>query len=616
MVLQINRAKRYYGMAISKRILNSIGIKAVLGVCLLCVWGTPHQMAARTIELTSFGSQLNTGRVNSRSAFQAALAVMAKEGGGTVHIPAGQYIIDFPDLASDVDPKQATNSSILREGSLTAHKIIVVPANTTLLGDVDSAGKPTTIIHWKVTSVPLFGFVSASHSGWQNCRFVFDGTQPQFFPWSQEKYLSTVGFGASGLGAPYELSTVIYTIGSEELTFENLSFESGAKPLDNKHTLGFGIVSNGKGPVPVPPRQVLSQLAPTAKVSGGGLSGTVRGNVFKSLRFSAFVMGVLATGQEDPVFEDISGNWRGSWYRSFDPDREHGAKPQYIPAPGHLLYLSFQPTFDVGHSGEPIFHGLVRNKNVKIHKVSEGSDTLSNYNSLGTLALKSIDGGTVQTVLSGHPAGLLQSMADTHNLSLQDLTWKSERDLCAEPDSKENCNMPTIILNSQMFTSPSAGFNENVIFRNVTLRSKHHSARFQIDAPNLSTESAAQPANMSIASTKALRAAPPSHHIRVDGLLIECPPKPPDAGSANKGIIQVAASETSFRNVTYTPLPMIAAPSEKVNPAVVLTSVSSNSAVDIRIHTTSSQPVDGRVSKVIDERPAAEHGTITMHSEQ
>src|SRR5271170_7969256 len=48
--------------------------------------------------------EASRGSSNLRPAIQDALATLRKSGGGTVVIPNGDYHLDFPDIASDIDP--------------------------------------------------------------------------------------------------------------------------------------------------------------------------------------------------------------------------------------------------------------------------------------------------------------------------------------------------------------------------------------------------------------------------------------------------------------------------------------------------------------------------------
>ena len=490
--------------------------------------------------ILSFGAKPNDPTSNCRAAFQDALTVLSGQGGGTLYLPRGEYYIDFPDIASDADPRSSTNLPVLRSRNLAKAKLILVPPAVTLLGDIDQAGNPTTRIHWKETSFPLLSFVNSDHSGIKNIAFVFDGFQPQFFPWSQEQYLDALGVNTAYVGGPYELSTVIYTIGSEGLTFEALTFESGAKPADNQHTFAYGIVSKGKGPIPRPGRQLTSQLAIGAKMSGPALSGSVRGNIFRSLKFNDFICGILASGQESPVFDTISGHYRGSWYRSFDPDHEESGKTDRIPGPGHLIYITAQPTWEIARSlehaeGIPVIHGVVRNTNVTIRNITESAETLSNFNSLGTLALKNIDGGIVQNVHSQHPAGLIVSLADVHNVMFQDLTWHSTRNLCLEPEAKLTCGIPAIQLVPDSYPGLE-GFNDQLTFKNVDLRSPCCAPIFKISA------------------TQTQDSSKMNHNIVVAGLNIESSPKPHNGQTSARAMIEVQAANVHFTGVTYTPV--------------------------------------------------------------
>ena len=156
--------------------------------------------------------------------------------------------------------------------------------------------------------------------------FVFDGVQPQFFPWAQEDLLDAVGYKARWLGGPFEISAVIYAIGSSNLHFSNLTFQSGKTPVDNEHTLAFGIVLKGKNPVAQPDSALFKALPIGVKVPGGGLSECATANTLQSLRFRDFVIGISLPATEPmrrAVFvQNIEGSDRGSWYRSSRSDAQ------------------------------------------------------------------------------------------------------------------------------------------------------------------------------------------------------------------------------------------------------------------------------------------------------
>ena len=518
-------------------------------------------LQAATVELTSFGARPNDAAFNSRPAFQSALASLASQGGGTLHIPQGDYYLDFPDIASDLDPKDAANRSAIRQKNLSRSKLIMAPPGVELVGDSGGSGNPATKIHWKASGFPIFSFVNSDRSGIRNVAFIYDGVQPQFFPWSQEDYLDAAGVHARWLGGPYEISAVIYAIGSEGVRFENLTFASSM--ANNEHTFAFGIVAKGKTPIPIPAGPVVSRLAIGGKIPGGGLSACVAGNVYRNLSFADFVMGILASGQCSPVFENISGDHRGSWFRSFDPSREPGGAIRNIGPPGHLIYLTFQEAEDVVRSaahpeGEMTASHPTRNTNITLRNISEGKDTFSNFNSSGTLALKDIDGGVIENVSSQHPIGLIQSLIDVHNLTLENLSWSSDRDPCSEPDSKLNCNAPVITF----VGGPDASTEicDHVTFRNVSFKSPHWAAIFQIASGTT-----------------------PSHDITVDGLTVESSPLLHSGQSGPKGIVTIQAAAIHFTHVSYLPVVPPGPVPSNVNYAVQIQPGSVDTTVDVKI---------------------------------
>ena len=554
---------------------KTIALPAFLFVFLLALGNFPpvgQRVSAHPswaeVDLVSFGARPNDPRFNSRASFQQAFAKLASLGGGALLVPAGDYYLDFPDIASDVDPHEPGSKALLQMKNLKKEKLILVPEGVIVKGAaLDSAGNPTTRIHWNATGFPLLTFVSSDNSGAENLAFVFDGVQPQFFPWAQEDLFEAVGYKSRWLGGPYEISAVIYTIGSSNLHFTNLTFQSGKTPADNEHTFAFGIVLKGKSPVPQPESGVFNALPIGTKVPGGGLSECVSANTLQSLRFQDFVMGILASGQCKAVFENIEGNNRGSWYRSMDPLHESGPQIAHIGPPGHLIYITTQDAYDVLRSqdapaGLMVFHSTTRNKNLTIRNVKEGPDTLSIVNSLGTLALKNMDGGLVTDVVSRHPIGLIQTMIDAHDVQLENLSWSSDVDTCSDKHTQTRCGTPVIGLEPGPEKSGTQ-FSSGLKFKNITLEASHRQISFKISQEN--------------------GQGPLSQGILVDGLTIICYPIPvPNQGSP-PGIITVRAIGAHFTNARYLPQITGNAPAGRQSYAAIIENRSSDSTVDVAI---------------------------------
>ena len=527
--------------------------------------GKVHSSRA-VVDISAFGARPDDPGVNSRLPVQQGLEKLRSAGGGTLSIPAGDYYLYFPDIASDLDPRDPAKKALLQQNNPQKGKLILVPPGVIVQGTLDEAGHPITRIHWNATSIPLLSFVNADGAGAVDLTFVFDGVQPQFFPWTQEDFLEAVGYQSRWLGGPYELSTVIYTIGSSNLRFENLSFQSSKTPADNEHTFAFGIVSKGKSPVPQPDAKSLQSLSFGVRVPGGGLSECVSNNVFSFLRFQDYVMGILASGQCGAVFDHIAGSFRGSWYRSFDPSHETGPQIKNIGPPGHLVYLTFQNAYEVERSpdapnGHMEFRSTARNTDVKLRDIREGPETLSNVNSLGTLALKNMKGGQIVGVVSRHPAGLIQSMVDVHDVQLENLNWSSDRDICERTPYAPACGVPVITLEPTPANSGTQ-FNSGVQFKNITLRGLRRSVMFKI-----SEESGN---------------APLSRNITVDGLTIEVDPAFVQKAAASQGVITVRALETRFTNVRLLGLTPTDA-TDRQHYAAVIQSRSQNTTLEITI---------------------------------
>lgn len=544
--------------------------------------GEARTSSPTSVSIESFGGHPDDPRYNSRKAFQEAFKKLSDSGGGVLSLPPGDYYLRFPDIADNLDPRNAASKAEIKEKNLGREKLLLVPAGVTIAGTVDKAGISATRIHWTSTSFPLFSFVNSDRSGATGITFQFDGTQPQFFPFSQEDFLAAVDYKARWLGGPFEISAVIYTIGSSNLHFENLTFRSGRTPADNEHTFAFGIMAKGKTPVPVPDSRTIMALSNGARVPGGGLAECTSGNTFRSLTFDAFVMGIVTSGQCNPVFENISGDNRGSWFRSFDPSHESGTSIKNIGPPGHLIYLTNQNAYDVtgvlgSSSGQQVFNSATRNSNILVQDINEGAKTLSNFNSLGTLALKNIDGGSVSNVTSGHPAGLIQTMVDVHGLRLENLNWSANRDICADREATA-CRVPVIDFEPGP-QNPGQGFSDSIDFKRVKLSSVGGPVMFKISAEDPTL--------------------PLSRNIRMDGLAIECQPQ----ADSSKATIMLRSAGAHLANVTYSPRAFGNDAVVNQAYAVRILSRSMGTTVDIQIkHSTA--PMDAKFYKDIVEENA------------
>jgi len=183
-------------------------------------------------------------------------------------------------------------------------------------------------------------------------------------------------------------------------------------------------------------------------------------------------------------------------------------------------------------------------------------------NSLGTLALKNIEGGLVTDVVSQHPVGLIQTMVDAHDLELDNLSWSSDRDLCKEIPSRTDCGISVIGLEPGSSESESQ-FNSGIRFKNIDLENPNRSVSFKV-----SEESGR---------------APLSRDITVDGLtIISNPVSPLDRGSP-PGTITLRSAATHMTHVRYVPVMPRNAEQDPVRSAVFIQSRSTDTGVEMTI---------------------------------
>ncbi len=219
----------------------------------------------------------------------------------------------------------------------------------------------------------------------------------------------------------------------------------------------------------------------------------------------------------------------------------------------------------------------MRNTNISLRDISEGPLTFSNFHSYGTLALKNIDGGVIDGVRSQHPAGLIDTLVDGHNLTLKNLNWTSDRDLCSEPDSIQNCYLHAIGIVAA--GEPSEQVNDHLTISNVTLKSPRWAAIFEI-----SSSTSGQPL---------------SHDITVDGLRIQCAPRLDAGQKGPKGIITIRAADTHLTNVTYVPVAAGEPAPDTVNYAVVIQPESVRADIQIGISHIAGVPDSSAIYRTV-----------------
>jgi hypothetical protein len=452
----------------------------------LSLFGSDLLGAETVINIKDFDAACGKPQHNCHDAFQKAFAAAAKAGGGTVQLEAGTFYVDFPGLANDNQPGKA----------LDAGSLLSVPPRVIVRGHTDGAGNSDSIIEWKITSIPVFVFAGASGSGMSNLHLRFTGTTPQSFPYGDVAMLRALGYKPTFQqanqmsGGNYEMFSFAFVFDSEHCVFENLLFDSATH--DNQHVLGFGLNAKGKGV--------------NVASGSGGLNGNADGNRFSSIKFYDYVMGMLVSGQENLVIENVVGDRRGSTAKI---------------APGHIVY--FTGTSGFGANGRGL---TTLSRNVRVTSISEGPQTYSNAVSLGTLSIKFVNGGTFEHIHSQHPMGLIQSIVSSENLTFNDLVWSSDSAVCDQPESIQSCGVPVI---ESVMSKPEDPPTGNLKFSDIHLKSTRESITTNITGKG----------------------------IVIDGLTIETPPmfRKTNYQQAPYGVLGLKnASDVTIRNFIYTPI--------------------------------------------------------------
>lgn len=478
-----------------------------------------------TVSLQQFDPQCGRPGYNCRPAFQNAFAALSRVGGGILQLPAGTFEVDFPEMPQNV-----------RSGPLLDSKnLLLVPSNVIVQGTVAGNGTYESVIQWSNTSVPTFVFDNANHSGLKNLHLQFTGAMPTVFPYFDSHLQRSLGhkqlYNQAG---PYELFSFVYALNSDYCVFDHLLFDSATH--DNDHIFAVAINLKGKGVI---------------ENDGGGMSGLATGNTITNLQILDFDHGMVIAGQNNILVENIKANRRGS--------------TMAIP-PGHVIYFTNLIRYD----GTPpsLATSYISSTNVTIRNVVEGPDTLSNVNSLGTLAIKYINGGIVDNVYSQHPEGLLQSVQQAQNVTFSNMTWSSDYPLCQ--NVPKNCLAAKIILRpSATATVPS----KNLTFKNISLISTAE--------PILGIFFGAD-------------------DYVVDGLSITTPPEFLQGQTSPNGIVQTQHSNHgTINHFTYTPLLTSYNPEGKYNSPISIAGKSSDVNASVTINWPRGVPMPKTGSAII-----------------
>lgn len=382
--------------------------------------------SADPVLLQSFDAQCDGTQPthNCRAAFQQAFASMPT--GGTLNLPAGTLLLDYPDLGNNVTASWP----------ITREKLLVVPPSVKIIGAVNTDGTPATTIQWQITSVPIFIFNKSSGAALKNVHAQFTGQYPTYFTYGDIALLKALGYPVTFphlnqmSGGNGEMFSFVYEFDSDSCLFENLVFDS-ATP-DNAHIFGNAFNLKGKGVI---------------TTNGGGLTSLATGNVIRNVSLEDFDMGILWAGQTHATVTNIRANHRGSV-----PDT----------APGHVLYTTATNAY--GAQGQ-VVSTLLSSHSV-ISNITEGRDTLDLSSAGGTLAIKELKLSTISNISSQHPEGVIQTLYADQYDTFTNIFWTSSYNLCAIAPS--NCVTPVIYSAGEIPPYPAS---VGLTFKNVSLTS-------------------------------------------------------------------------------------------------------------------------------------------------
>jgi hypothetical protein len=385
---------------------------------------TGESSPKKTYSIQEFDSACGKPGHNCQRAFQFAFRTLARTGGGTLQLPPGRFSIYFPGVPENVPGGV----------SLPPQSLIVVPPNTMIEGHLAANGTSDSVIEWRNTSVPVFIFARASHSGMRNLHLEFTGLMSKAYPFGDIALLNALGYHPTFphlnqmSGNNGEMFSFAYVFDSDYCTFDHLLFDSAIH--DNAHTFSMAINLKGKGVV---------------ETGGGGLTQLADSNRVTNIQVYDFYNGFLVAGQNRFFMQNITANRRGSTPNA---------------APGHVLYTTSTLQYDMAAHLVQSFLST----NTTVQNITEGPDTYSNASSGGTLAIKFLNGAQISHIISQHPEGLIQTIYADQNVIFKDMHWTSHYPLCTEVPA--NCSTPAIYSAASPSNLPPT---KNLTFENISL---------------------------------------------------------------------------------------------------------------------------------------------------
>ena len=390
---------------------------------------------------------------------------------------------------------------------MTRNSLLVVPPATQILGAVSSDGSPATTIQWQISSVPIFIFNKADGSSMKHVHAQFTGSIPALYPYGDVDLLIALGYAPTFLGQNQmsggnpEMFTFLYVFDSNRCTFDHLVFDSATQ--DNAHIYGNAIRVKGNGVL-------------TGPISG--LSELATGHVISNIAVYDCLGAMTIAGQDNMLIENVTADRRGS---------VSGL------APGHMLYTTSTNQFDP--SGSLVTTLL--STNLTLEGISEGPNTYSNVVAGGTLAIKFLNGGTINNVTSYHPEGLIETIYAAENIAFSNMTWKSTYTLCHHVP--QNCTAPVIYSTPSDAPYPPIS---NLSFQNIKLTSTERPITVLLMGDGL----------------------------KIQGMTIETPPTYlPNQTVANAVLSIKSTNSAEIKDYYYTPLITSYAESRKYNNPLV-----------------------------------------------
>lgn len=248
-----------------------------------------------------------------------------------------------------------------------------------------------TIIKFSYNGLPLFAFIKSNGGGFSGARFIFTGTTQTSSDYTNKRLNDSMHIPLINTD-PADWWAVFCGVGSNNLHFENLSFESNTPGVfpDNNYAHGISTCFYMRG--------------------NEETGETTKGLKIINVEFKDMIMGILTSGQENFIFDHLICS------------RRFG---NLTTPPGHIIYLT-------GSNGwlkkQYNVNGVVSNIHDFGNSIPDG-DLPSR--DLAPLAIKWVRDTKFINITSNHKEGLIQSLLDVKDCYFENMFFEKKDTLAS-----------------------------------------------------------------------------------------------------------------------------------------------------------------------------------------